>query len=152
MLSIQKIGQEIHLEESFPEWETVVFGVRPCDARGVKLMDAVFLDTNPVDFFTPGVARDTTLIGVACQSPGSNCFCTSVGGAPDDFRNVDIMLFEMEGSYLAEPVTEKGRYLIPGGEWKETRHVSQYPFMPHSSQFQQKTSGRNISITNTGPQ
>jgi sulfhydrogenase subunit beta (sulfur reductase) len=120
MLSIQKIGQEIHLVESFPEWETVVFGVRPCDARGVKLMDAVFLDTNPVDSFYARRRENTTLIGVACQSPGSTCFCTVVGGAPDDSRNVDIMLFEVNGSYLVEAVTEKGRYLIPGGQWNES--------------------------------
>ena len=120
MFSIQKTGQEIHLVESFPDWETVVFGVRPCDAHGVKLLDALFLDTNPVDSFYARRRENTTLIGLACQSLGSTCFCTSVGGAPDDAHDVDIMLTETDDGYLVEAVTEKGRFLIPGGEWKET--------------------------------
>ncbi len=120
MFTIQKTGQEIHLEESYPDWETVIFAVRPCDAHGIKLLDSLFLDTNPVDSFYARRRGNTTLIGLACNSPGSSCFCTSVGGAPDDSRDVDIMLFSTDVGYLVEAVTEKGRFLIPGGEWKET--------------------------------
>jgi ferredoxin len=120
MFSIHKSGQEIQLEETYPEWETVVFGVRPCDARGARLLDALFLNTNPVDTFYARRRENTTLIGLACKEIGPYCFCTSVGGAPDDASGVDIMIFETEGGYLAQAVTEKGRFLIPGGEWKET--------------------------------
>jgi sulfhydrogenase subunit beta (sulfur reductase) len=120
LFSIKKTGQEIMLEESFPDWETVVFGVHSCDARGVKLLDALFLDTNPVDSFYARRRENTTLVGLACQSLGPTCFCTSVGGTPDDPHDVDIMLYEDENGYLVEAVTEKGRFLIPGGEWKET--------------------------------
>ncbi len=120
LFTIHKSGQAIQLEETFPEWETVVFGVRPCDARGAKLLDALFLNTNPVDSFYARRRENTTLIGLACKELGPACFCTSVGGAPDDASGVDIMIFETEGGYLAQAVTEKGRFLIPGGEWKET--------------------------------
>jgi sulfhydrogenase subunit beta (sulfur reductase) len=120
MFTIQKTGQEIHLEETFPGWETVVFGVRPCDARGVQLLDAVFLDTNPVDTFYARRRENTTLIGLACKEMGESCFCTSTGGAPDSADGVDIMLYETDGGYFAKAVTEKGRFLIPGSEWKET--------------------------------
>ena len=120
LFTIQKTGQEIHLKEAFPDWETVVFGDRPCDARGVKLRDALFLYTNPVDAFYARLRENTTLIGLACKELGPTCFCTSVGGAPDDSHDVDIMLYETDGGYLAEAVTEKGRFLIPSGEWKET--------------------------------
>lgn len=120
LFTIQKTGQEIRLEETFPDWETVVFGVRPCDARGVKLLDALFLDTNPIDSFYARRRRNTTLIGLACTEMRPTCFCTSVGGAPDNARDMDIMLYETDGGYIAEAVTEKGRFLIPGGEWKVT--------------------------------
>ncbi|MBI4730653.1 MAG: 4Fe-4S dicluster domain-containing protein [Chloroflexi bacterium] len=120
MFTIHKTGLEVQLEETFPEWETVVFGVRPCDARGARLLDAIFLNTNPVDAFYARRRENTTLIGLACKELGPTCFCTSVGGSPDDASGVDIMLYETEGGYLAQAVTEKGRYLIPGGEWKET--------------------------------
>ena len=120
LFTINKTGQEIYLEETFPDWETVIFGVRPCDAHGVELLDALFLDTNPVDIFYARRRRNTTLIGLACREIGPACFCTSVGGAPDDAHSVDIMLYETHGDYLVESMTEKGRFLIPGGEWKET--------------------------------
>jgi ferredoxin len=120
MFTIQKTGQEVSLEENYPDWETVVFGVRPCDARGVQLLDAAFLDTNPVDPFYARRRQNTTLVGLACEEPGPTCFCTSTGGAPDDPRGMDIMLYKTESGYLVEAVTEKGRFLIPGGEWKET--------------------------------
>jgi sulfhydrogenase subunit beta (sulfur reductase) len=121
LFRIHKTGQDIHLEESFPEWETIAFGVRPCDARGVKLLDALFLDTNPVDSFYARRRGNTTLIGIACKAAGSTCFCTSVGGGPDDNHDVDIMLYPTDIGYLVEAVTEKGRFLVPGGEWKESK-------------------------------
>lgn len=120
LFTIQKTGQEIHLEEVFPDWENIVFGVRSCDARGIKLLDALFLDTNPVDSFYSRRRGNTTLIGLACQELGPTCFCTSVGGTPDDAHDMDIMLYKTDEYYLIEAVTEKGRFLIPGGEWKET--------------------------------
>ena len=120
LFTIHKTGQEIRLDESFPERETVVFGVRPCDARGVKLLDSLFLDTNPVDSFYLRRRENTTLIGMACDELGPTCFCTSVGGAPDNPQDMDIMLYKVKGKYLVETLTEKGRFLIPGGEWIET--------------------------------
>jgi sulfhydrogenase subunit beta (sulfur reductase) len=125
LFHIQRTGQEIQLEETFPDWESVVFGIHPCDARGVKLLDALFLDTNPIDSFYARRRANTTLIGLACVELGSTCFCTSVGGAPDDAHDMDIMLYEVDRGYVVEAVTEKGRYLIPGGEWQETSAVSQ---------------------------
>ncbi len=127
LFTIQKTGQEIHLEETFPEWETVVFGVRPCDARGVRLLDAAFLDTDPVDSFYARRRANTTLIGLACKEMGPTCFCTSVGVQPHDGRDMDIMLHETDGGYLVEAVTEKGRFLIPDGMWKETEARRQRP-------------------------
>jgi sulfhydrogenase subunit beta (sulfur reductase) len=122
---IHKKGVEIQLEETFPDWEIVVFGVQPCDAHGVKILDALFLDTNPVDPFYARRRGNTTLIGLACSGMNSTCFCTSVGGAPDNSQDMDIMLYEVNGGYLAEAITEKGRFLIPGGEWKETATLPQ---------------------------
>jgi sulfhydrogenase subunit beta (sulfur reductase) len=118
MFAIHKTGQEVSLEETYPDWENIVFGVRPCDARGVKLLDAAFLDTEPIDSFYARRRANITLIGLACKGLGPTCFCTSVGGAPDDPRNVDIMLHETDAGYLVQAVTEKGRFLTLGGVWK----------------------------------
>jgi ferredoxin len=50
------------------------------------------------------------------------------------------MLFEMNGGYLAEAVTEKGRFLIPGGDWKET--AADPPKSIDKAQFQVPQKGK----------
>jgi len=120
LFTLRKTGQEIHLEEALPEAPAVVFGVRPCEARGARLLDAVFLDTLPADAYYARRRANTTLIGLACRALGPTCFCTSVGGAPDAADGMDLMLYETETGFLVEAVTEKGRFLVPAGEWNKT--------------------------------
>lgn len=114
LLTIEKTGQQIALNETLPEGEQVIFGVRPCDARGVRALDALFIDDAPPDVYYTRRRAHTTLIGLACQAMGDTCFCTSVGGAPDDPRDVDLLLTEVEGGYAVQVVTEQGQALISG--------------------------------------
>jgi sulfhydrogenase subunit beta (sulfur reductase) len=116
LLTIEKTGQEIKLQETLPEGEQVIFGVRPCDARGVKAMDALFIDTEPVDAYYAKRREQTTMIGLACKEMADTCFCTSVGGAPDDASEVDLMLTEVDGGFAVQAVTEKGKVLLDGIE------------------------------------
>jgi sulfhydrogenase subunit beta (sulfur reductase) len=120
LLSIEKAGGEIHLRETLPEGKTIVFGVRPCDARGARLLDAMFLDPALPDPYYARRRAETTLIGLACKEPGPTCFCTSVGGAPDDPTGMDVMLYPADGGYLAEAITEKGHALLASAGWPET--------------------------------
>jgi len=120
LFSIEKTGQEIHLNEALPEAPAVVFGVRPCEARGVRLLDALFLDRLPADPYYARRRENTVLIGLACRELGPTCFCTSVGGAPDAAGDMDVMLYQKDGGYLVEPVTEKGLFLVPAGEWQKS--------------------------------
>jgi sulfhydrogenase subunit beta (sulfur reductase) len=120
LFTIEKSGQEIRLSEPLLETPLAIYGVRPCEARGVRLLDALFIDTPPTDPYYACRREHTVLIGLACQEMGPTCFCTSVGGAPDEAGDMDIMLHTTGGAYLVEAVTEKGRFLIPDGEWKKT--------------------------------
>jgi sulfhydrogenase subunit beta (sulfur reductase) len=119
LFTIEKAGQQIQLNERLPQTAAAVFGVRPCEARGVRLLDALFIDTPPIDPYYACRREHTVLIGLACQEMGPTCFCTSVGGAPDEAGDMDIMLHANNGAYLLEALTEKGRLLIPGGKWQQ---------------------------------
>ncbi len=119
LLEIEKTGTTIELRETLPEGRQVVFGVRPCDARGVRALDALFLDTPPADVYYARRRENTTLVGLACTAPGPACFCSSVGGAPDAADDVDLMLAEVRGPaggpwYAARAVTAKGQALLAG--------------------------------------
>jgi sulfhydrogenase subunit beta (sulfur reductase) len=111
LLTIEKGNGQIRLIESLPEETRVVFGVRPCDARGVKILDALFTAA-PGDPYYARRRANTTLVGLACREMGPTCFCTSMGGSPDDDSNMDVMLYPIEEGYLVQAVTRKGQALL----------------------------------------
>ena len=113
LLNIEKVGQEVRLTQTFPEENAVIFGVRPCDARGMQVLDALFLDSEPVDPYYARRRENTALIGMACREMGPSCFCTSMGGAPDDTRGVDIFLTELAGGFLRQ-IAETSLQPAPG--------------------------------------
>ena len=113
--------RRIRMSESLPDEEQVIFGVRPCDASGLRVLDAAFLDQSPPDPYYKRRRERSTLIGLACPEMGPTCFCKSVGGGPDDANDVDLMLYEVEGGYAARPVSKKGTLLLEGVELIETK-------------------------------
>ena len=112
LLSIEKGKEGVKLEEPSADGEQVVFGLRPCDARALRVLDALFVDEEPVDPYYAKRREETTLIGLACREMGEECFCTSLGSGPDDASDVDLMLTEMDGGYAVRVVTEKGELLL----------------------------------------
>ena len=114
LLTIEKTGQQVKLTETLPEGRQIIFGVRPCDARGAQVLDAMFIQQEPADPYYARRRENTTLIGLSCPEMGPTCFCTSVGGAPDDPTGLDLMLTEVEGGYVIRVVTEKGETLLEG--------------------------------------
>jgi ferredoxin len=115
LLSIERGEDGVRLEEPALDGQRVAFGLRPCDARALRVMDALFLDTEPADPYYAERREKTTLVGLACREMGDECFCTSLGLAPDDASDVDLMLTEMgEGGarYAVQVVTEKGAKIL----------------------------------------
>jgi hypothetical protein len=51
ILSITKGHGEVSLAEPPLEREQVIFGVRPCDAQGLKVLDALLLEHLPADAY-----------------------------------------------------------------------------------------------------
>ncbi|MBN2346514.1 MAG: hydrogenase subunit beta, partial [Candidatus Aminicenantes bacterium] len=89
--------------------ETVVFGLRPCDAAAFAALAAIFNWDQADSLFSARLQR-TTLIGVSCSRSDQCCFCTSVGGGPGSTAGSDILLTDMgDGRFLAEVVSDKGR-------------------------------------------
>ncbi len=119
LVSIEKHNKEMTLAEPAAGKKQVVFGLRPCDAQGIAVLDAVFLK-EPLDASYARRREATTLIGLACPQMWEGCFCTSMGGAPNDPSHVDVLLTAVEGEYAVNAVTEKGQALLAGLELKET--------------------------------
>jgi sulfhydrogenase subunit beta (sulfur reductase) len=112
ILSIEKHGKDVTLSEPALEKEQVIFGLRPCDAHGFAVFDSMFLEKEPVDGNYARRRTATTLIGLACPQMWEGCFCTSMGGAPDDSSHVDMLLTAVPNGYAVNVVTEKGKALV----------------------------------------
>jgi sulfhydrogenase subunit beta (sulfur reductase) len=114
LLSIEKHGQQIKLRETVPGDNQILFGVRPCDARGVLALDSMFIDTEPVDRYYASRRANSTIIGFACTEMADSCFCTSTGGAPDDPTGMDVMIYTVDNGYQVRVFTEKGENITKG--------------------------------------
>ena len=99
ILEVERRDKEVALTEPALAREQVIFGVRPCDARGLRALDALLLDRPPPDTYYAERREKTTLIGLACPHLWEDCFCTSLGSAPDDAADVDVMLYEGDRGY-----------------------------------------------------
>ena len=87
----------------------VVLGVRPCDAKAFDLDDANFNTETIKDPWWVRRRETTTMIGLACDSPCSTCFCTSMGSGPYDTAGLDVLLVDAGEGYAAEVLSEKGK-------------------------------------------
>jgi ferredoxin len=124
ILEVEKRGKDITLVEPAMQKDQVVFGVRPCDARGLRALDALLLERPPPDAYYAERRERTTLIGLACPQLWDDCFCTSLSSGPDDASDVDLMLYADEEGYLVQVVTDKGAALLNGLEAEETERAA----------------------------
>jgi sulfhydrogenase subunit beta (sulfur reductase) len=120
ILEVEKRGKEVAMVEPPLEPEQVLFAVRPCDARGLRALDALLLDRPPADAYYAEHRKKTTLVGLACPRLWDDCFCTSLGSGPDDTSALDVMLYEGDGRYWVLGITENGAALLDGLEGEET--------------------------------
>ncbi|MDH5376447.1 MAG: 4Fe-4S dicluster domain-containing protein [Candidatus Bathyarchaeota archaeon] len=90
---------------------TIIFGIRPCDAKSLAILDQVFKGDYEDPFYLTR-RKNTVLIGLSCTQPGVNCFCTSFKDGPASSENVDVLLTDIGEKYYVEVRSDKGKHLI----------------------------------------
>ena len=113
----------------------VLFGLRPCDARGLAVSDKVFQNDRFTDPYWKTKYESTVKIGLACQTPGPNCFCTAVGGSPFGEEGLDALAYAKDGGFGLKTLTAAGEDFLknlPGlaagemaGEMAELRKAAE---------------------------
>jgi ferredoxin len=89
--------------------ETILIGVRPCDASGFQSLNAIFGDA-PSDQFYLRKKEKTAIISFSCPVADEYCFCTSVGGGPGNTEGSDLQFTVIsKEDILVEILTEKGK-------------------------------------------
>ena len=103
----QKMDVELKANTDFPK--AVVFGGRPCDAKGFVVIDRVFINPEASDPYYSKRRENTTIITKCCNGPSAGCFCVAVGGGPASAEGSDVLMTEVDGGYYLEAVTDKGK-------------------------------------------
>ena len=98
---------------------TVLFGLRPCEARSLVLMDRVFLGQEYRDPYYEARRNATAIVVLGCASHAATCFCTSVGGGPADRTGADLFLWPLEDGFAVDVVTGRGESLLEGFDLPE---------------------------------
>jgi sulfhydrogenase subunit beta (sulfur reductase) len=112
MFQFRKDEEGYKIEPSPKEEQgQLLFGIRPCDARAMTILDMTFEDAYKDPYYLEK-RKKAVLVGMGCTNPAESCFCTSMGTGPTDSSNVDIMLIDIGNSFLVEAVTDKGKALI----------------------------------------
>ena len=109
--SVGKKG-EMKIRPPAGEAKRVLFGVRPCDAKSLLLMDSVFDGESDKDPYYLKKREATVIIGMGCVDPQSTCFCDSLEGGPFAAEALDVLLTDIGDSYVVEAVTQKGEEFL----------------------------------------
>ena len=99
-------------EPEMPGGKVFLFGVRPCDARALTVLDRVFLDGERSDPYYARLRQETTVIALACSRTMPSCFCSSVGGGPGDATGADVLAVEMAEGLLLRSQTGRGESVL----------------------------------------
>ncbi len=106
-----KLGKDKDIKPVEPTEKFVLLGIKPCDAKGLSVIDEVYKK----DYFDVYYAKrreNSILIGLTCNQPEINCFCTSVEGSPSGTQNLDIALTDLGDKYFVDILTDKGLPLV----------------------------------------
>ena len=106
----QRDGKNISILPAALEDESfVVFGMKACDVRGIKVLDKVFL-SEPVDSFYCARRKHGIIVSLACGQPEESCFC-KVFGIDCAEPEGDVVTWMTEGYLYWKAATEKGEQL-----------------------------------------
>ncbi len=116
----------LKVEARGPGRPVVLFGVRPCDAAAVELLDKVFLTGEFIDEQYKARRDRVTIVTLACRAPARSCFCTSFDLNPGSARGADVVLYGKSGpgpkseadGYYAVAYTDRGEALLAAPEAK----------------------------------
>jgi ferredoxin len=105
------LGKAQHLETPQEDGKNVILGIRPCDAKSFSILDKVF-EGDFSDVYYLQKRANTTLVGLSCHEPCTNCFCTSLNGGPGNTEDLDILLTSLGDEYFVEVITDKGKAIL----------------------------------------
>jgi ferredoxin len=92
--------------------KAVLFGIRPCDAKGLTVSNKVFQNDRFTDPYWKGKYESILKIGLSCSTPFPQCFCVAMGGSPYGEVGLDALAFPYNKGLGIKAITEEGTKLL----------------------------------------
>lgn len=93
-----------------PGQPTIFFGLRSCDLAAILYMDVIFQSGR--DPYYLARRRDTVLIGLGCNEPFANCFCSATRSGPFLEFGFDLQFTDLGDRYYVETGRARGKEII----------------------------------------
>jgi formate hydrogenlyase subunit 6/NADH:ubiquinone oxidoreductase subunit I len=118
--SLQSVGR--YGDESMPPpaeapAPRAIVGLRACELSALKYLDKMLLDGPFQEPVYQSRRKSSVLVSTDCAAAAPTCFCTSVGGLPFAADGYDVNLSPVEGGFIVDAATDRGR------AWLETAGI-----------------------------
>ncbi len=111
LLIFKKNGNQVEFKEFFKDEKKILFGLPPCEAKALYLVDLTFLNDKKDPYYAR--RRENTYVFVlACRNPRKTCFCKSFGLGPFSRDFGDVFMIDLGTHLLVEPTSPKGDELL----------------------------------------
>ncbi len=111
---------ETKLDATVDAPKTVIFGARPCDAKGVEVLDAAYLHGKYQDPYYQAHKDNIVLVAQACTFALPTCFCNWTDTDLTSAHGADVLFTPLEGdTFLFEAFSEKGKELLAAAGFGE---------------------------------
>ena len=115
LLQIERSKDGFTAHPTPPQSEKVaVIGARACDLAGLAIQDRIFLENAYRDPYYAARREGLFLVAVNCTRSLQTCFCASMETGPRAHSGFDLVLTQVDDSFLVEAGSEAGRDLLSG--------------------------------------
>ena len=91
---------------------TIIFACRPCDAKGIAVLDRPYLGGPYSDPYYAARRKALLTVSLTCDAPCATCFCDWVGKGPADSEGSDLLMTRIEDGFVLEAVSPEGEALL----------------------------------------
>lgn len=100
------------IKETVESSPKLIFGIRPCDLKGVLFADNFFKRNFEDKYYLSRIQNRFIVVKGCIKPPRPTCFCTSAKTGPFADSGYDLQLIENEDSYIVEPGSKKGEEFL----------------------------------------
>ena len=93
----------------------VIFACRPCDAKGIAVLDRPYLNGPYRDPYYAARRKALLIVSLTCDAPCATCFCDWVGKGPADSEGSDVLMTRLKDGFALEAVSPEGEALLCDG-------------------------------------